>query len=285
MNHTNGNKTFLDNLSLKAFRVGQRVMEVVERSSNPVYSLASAHLATSLREALLDLEPGTPVCFQPSVGRLNSLLNSLPPRGAASSHFYDFLKKDNLTFTQLLLPLCACPTEWNTIAGSQTHTTYQFYVLHKIRETQLHIYSQSWTSRKLGCCWSLRLLRCGSGCCPAVSFQVDFSKMFMGPFQHWMTNPIVHRFDTMEWRHLTPNSFNCKSRCSILFTILNAGFTIILSVSETSWLFSLCSVPTVVCDRQVLCMFNRVTPAIVQSDAESNTNEMFLHSINKNAVD
>lgn len=33
---------------------------------------------------------------------------------------------------------------------------------------------------------------------------------------------------------------------------------------------------TVVSDHQVLCMFNRVTPAIVQSDAESNTNEMCL---------
>lgn len=44
---------------------------------------------------------------------------------------------------------------------------------------------------------------------------------------------------------------------------------------------------TVVSDHQVLCMFNRVTPAIVQSDAESNTNEMFgvfLHWSNKNAV-
>lgn len=33
-------------------------------------------------------------------------------------------------------------------------------------------------------------------------------------------------------------------------------FTIIPNVSETSWLFSLCSVPPVVSDHQVLCMLN-----------------------------
>lgn len=57
-------------------------------------------------------------------------------------------------------------------------------------------------------------------------------------------------------------------------------------VSQKQVGFSVCAaIPTVVSDRQVLCTFTRVTPAIVQSDAESNANEMFfLHWINKSAV-
>lgn len=49
-------------------------------------------------------------------------------------------------------------------------------------------------------------------------------------------------------------------------------FTIILSVSETSWLFSLCSVPTVV---SAVCVCSTATPADVQSDVESNTKKCF----------
>lgn len=73
----------------------------------------------------------------------------------------------------------------------------------------------------------------------ALKYNGECKKIQLCSLRTVEATPAVHSIKGIT----QPMKFNCKSRCYILFTELNAGFTIILSASETSWLFSLCSVP------------------------------------------